>query len=380
MGQKDVDNGEDRGAATNDQLNDEQNRSDLASDPQDIWNEIQESKATGNMPSAGEDRGDERSQVETGERREAQQRTSEQPTNDGPKRTDAAPGASAATAADARGSDSDRQEPAKAGDQSLKDEMPASICGASKEVQELWLKQENALRSATGRAQSFQKRYEAMQRMPVSPAPSQQQQPPAPSPEKKGDAGRTQTPAPSDVLKQLDSIEEDYPEIANPLREILGDVNKRIDQLNEAETRRFGALVDREQTVLASQHPDWFATIKDNAEEFRNWLDDQPKRIRDAEMINRQHIVAGDLAAEMVGAFKQHLAGNGAGEKETASQPGNQETEQKDSRRKRQLAGSSAPSGNGGLPVVTGIQKDGDGETIWNQIQAEKTRRATTAA
>ncbi|MCV0395471.1 MAG: hypothetical protein K5872_22245 [Rhizobiaceae bacterium] len=199
------------------------------------------------------------------------------------------------------------------------------------------------------------------------------------------------------LVDELETMKADYPELADPLAKIIGVIDSRFaehDQREEgrrkaAENERQQAvaelttLLSEEETALESAHPGWGELLEANKETFRPWLEDQPKRLRDAAYRNEHAIVNAAEAAEVIAAFKTHLdpgktaapapaaATNGA----TTSSPPNPNPPLND-RRTRQLDATASPHRSGGRPTVSGIPKEGDPEEIWKAFDAEEAAQA----
>ena len=206
---------------------------------------------------------------------------------------------------------------------------------------------EHRLRSEEGRIRAAQARLQELSKTSAAP--------------QKDDG-------PEDISKALEGLKSDYPEIAEPISKVVAAINGRVEELDRAEqSRRMAAqnelqhMVEVQTAELERAHPDWFDTLKNNGSAFATWVEDQPKRIRDAAYRNAQQIVDASEAASVVAAFKDHL-GIGAKAPEHQHQPEND-------RRKRQLAASATPSRSAGKPTVSGIPDDGDPEAIWEAME-----------
>lgn len=200
---------------------------------------------------------------------------------------------------------------------------------------------------------------------------------------------RAAQPAGDDKIKEareaIRAHEEEYPEIAKPVAKALDAITEK--NAAEDKSRREAAateLADIERhatTMLAEKHPDWEAFLnKHGGDGFAAWLDDQPRRIRDAAYRNANSIVDGEGAIVLMDAYKAHVAGQSAAAAPApaptppAATAPNPPTSL-DDRRKRQLEATATPSQTGGRPTVTGIPEDGDPEVLWRQIAAEEARQ-----
>lgn len=181
---------------------------------------------------------------------------------------------------------------------------------------------------------------------------------------------------------EIAGMHTDYPEIAQPLAKALEKIDGKLDNLSkseqsalEADTAEFNSLVEAEKATLLAKHPDYADVLGKNAGPhgvFAKWLDDQPRRIRDAAARNATYIADGDGAIEVIEAFKTHLG------LIKPAQPSPQPAPQPalDDRRKRQIEGSSAPLGRGGRPTVSGIPPEGDPQAIWDAFEQQERARA----
>lgn len=211
---------------------------------------------------------------------------------------------------------------------------------------------ENDHKAVSGRVSAYQRKYEQLAK--------------AAQPVKKDE-----TVSPT---KAIEALMTDYPEIAGPLKEALGAIEGKLDNLDNAqESLRKDAetelltLIDDETARLEEKHPDWLETLKANGTAFAAWVEDQPRRIREMAYRNADAIVDADETAEVVSQFKTFLGKPAT--PETRTEPKNPTTPLSD-RRERQLAATSSPTKQGGRPVVSGIPEDGDPEQIWKAFDA----------
>jgi len=166
---------------------------------------------------------------------------------------------------------------------------------------------------------------------------------------------------------KLETLAEDYPEVAGPVSAAFQDMESRMERLNNAERARsqeaqeeLNSIIEGETNVLAQTHPDWQDTLKANGQAFLQWAEDQPRHMREAVQRNENSIVDGQAAIEVVGAFKHHL---------TALQKPAPSTSPQNSRRDRQLAGSSSPSRSGRAGSIADIPEEGDTGSMWNEME-----------
>lgn len=224
-------------------------------------------------------------------------------------------------------------------------------------------KLEQKARSAEGRATAHQRKIDELYR---------QMQPRDNSVEARLQQART----------KLVAAESDYPEYINPVAQVLDAVNENINQLSAAEQRRREAaqaelaeIVQDEEAKLAEVHPDWQDVLsKHGGPQFAAWVEDQPRRYRDAFVRNANAIVDSASVAEFIGAYKAHLGivpATAPAAPPLATQP-NPLTD----RRARQLAATASPTASARRPTVSGIPEEGDPAEIWNAFEAMDRARA----
>lgn len=205
-----------------------------------------------------------------------------------------------------------------------------------------------------------------------------------------------QRPAPKDGKKpsiveteEFKQLETELPEVAKPMKAALtaltDQVNAsqaRLDQLDGE--RRVAVLVGNEQR-LTEKHPDWDPATE--SKEFADWYAKQPAHRLAIINANKDAIVDVDAASEALAWFKADTGwkapaapkdADGKTAAKTDEAPSNKGSEL-EAKRALQREGADAPKTTGPVGAVSGIAKDGDPETIWNQIvaqeKAEKRRR-----
>src|SRR5690606_22850522 len=205
-------------------------------------------------------------------------------------------------------------------------------------------KLEQRIRSDDGRVAAYQRRIKELTQAAGKKEPSRQ--------------------ASVDARAAIEGIAEQYPDIAQPLQKVLDALDSRIEKLDERETSRTKAEVEEieahvraETEKLETEHPDWFDVISRNAAAFDAWVEDQPRRIREAAYRNSEHIISASEAAEVVAAFKKHLGASAeppaaqppqnvaapqAAQPASPAQPNTPPNSELNDRRKRQLAGSAS--------------------------------------
>lgn len=172
------------------------------------------------------------------------------------------------------------------------------------------------------------------------------------------------------------SFSEEYPEVAGPLAKFIGSLESRVTHQQKelaaiGYDRRKTAL-DEQASLLEADHPDWRDVAGNN--EFVDWVHTQPRHIQEAAYRNANEIVDAAEAADVVGRFK---AFRSASKNPPGSAPG-KTNERLAGKRQRQLE-SAAATRTRGPGVVSGIDKDGDPETIWRQLDEQEAREARRA-
>lgn len=180
------------------------------------------------------------------------------------------------------------------------------------------------------------------------------------------EGGQRATPLSDDSLNRL---REDYPEVAGPLLDVIGDLKAQISQLQAPvgalqQQQQVAALTAQEQ-LLASQHPDWLQAASDDR--FRGWLEEQPTSIKEAFARNESAIVDGADAALVIGKFKSDLGFAAPAQQRQAP------TNPVQDRRQRQIA-AGRDAGRNGPPASTGIAQD-DFDAAYDAFAAKAAMR-----
>ena len=235
---------------------------------------------------------------------------------------------------------------------------------------------EHRMRSDEGRLRSHRARIAELQRQ-IEGRPSD-------------DSATTKFKA---AREKLAAATAEYPEVGQPIAEAMDALDQQVSHVTAAEQGRRQAaqnelvsIIRTETARLTEAVPDWQDLVRDQA--FYSWVEDQPRRFRDALHENAADIVNATSAIDLLTAWKAHVAA--ASQQPPAPQPApaaatQQPTPQpspppQDKRRERQLAGATAPTGTTRAPVTSGIPAEGDPDLIWQQLaakrDAEKARHA----
>jgi hypothetical protein len=247
---------------------------------------------------------------------------------------------------------------------------------APEPLRESWKKERDRVKELEHRLKSDGGRISALQRKidELSRAASTAAQPAAPAAgEQKAPNAAQAAAATSDVFgsDQWKQIEEDYPEIAAPLRAAFASLKDEIEPIKQQsraveEDRQRAALI-AEQDRLTQEIPDWNQTLADNGVVFATWLDVQPRHLREAFERNREAITDAAEAADVVRRFKEHL---GTAQPQQPAPAGtSQHTGASNERRTRQLASLQAapakPAPRSSRPDMTDVDQ------IWAQLERE---------
>ena len=180
-------------------------------------------------------------------------------------------------------------------------------------------------------------------------------------------------PSGDDPLTQISS---DFPELYTPLSKAIESVNSRAEQVEAAQRGRIEAELSEEQArykeevgaqteALKKDHPDYLDVISKNVSKWQEWVEDQPRAIRDAVARNSEDITDAVAAAKVLSAFKAFL-----NPPETAPQPSPQSD-----KRQRQIGATASPGTGNRQPVVAGIPEEGDPQAIWDAFEKEEARK-----
>jgi hypothetical protein len=164
-------------------------------------------------------------------------------------------------------------------------------------------------------------------------------------------------------VKQLG---EDYPDL-KPVLETLVAAAERIDgveqQVGEAKTTAATAVTAPEVKALSAAVPNWTELAAD--ERFEAWVEDQPKKVRDAFHDNFDAITDAKSAADLVfKPFAEFIAPQRQEETGEGGQP-------KPSKRERQAAGAKGTTVT--APTTAGGDSD-DPNVQFAQAAAKKDR------
>lgn len=178
------------------------------------------------------------------------------------------------------------------------------------------------------------------------------------------------------------TFKEEYGEVAAPIgaafEQVLGTVKTLESQLSAINTdRRQDAVADQE-AVLDQDHADWRDVVADNETAFVDWVNAQPRHIKEAAIRNQSEIVDAAEAADVISRFKAHIDWKpkedspGEGDGQTDADEGREtgdgnQADQLSGKRQRQLEAGTGTRTKG-ISVSNGIPEEGDPDKIWAQM------------
>ena len=171
-------------------------------------------------------------------------------------------------------------------------------------------KMEHTIRSLNGRVRALTKRH-----MEARSSPS-----------------KDEADALAATRRTLEEKASEYPDILGPVVQTIDRLESKIARFDEATEQDRQALVAEEWDNFTSVHSDGMKAIESNATAWSSWLASQPQEIRDVIVANKDAIVDGQAAADVVTRFKEHIA--------VALEPPAPEPKTTDPRRARQLRGA----------------------------------------
>lgn len=174
----------------------------------------------------------------------------------------------------------------------------------------------------------------------------------------------------------LKAVADEYPEIAKPFMKVIGHLERRLAEFEpigkQVVQERVDAAVLAEENALRATHADYDAFLKANGKAFLDWVETQPRHIREAVDRNREVIQDAEEAADVISRFKAHMGVDGSRTANPAPNGGQQPLSGK---RTRQLAASAAPQGRT-ISASAGIPEDGDEKAIWAAFDALEERQS----
>lgn len=217
--------------------------------------------------------------------------------------------------------------------------------GANEQQRAAWEAAQRQIRDLTHRYQSANGRISALMRKQAEAATAA--------------TGKGQNEAAADPAAalfsdpELKAFEEEYGEIAKPIKKLIGTLSSQNQalqaQLSDIQTEREAALsvavIDREESVLSQAHPDWKDAAATPA--FAAWIRSQPDTLKQIALQNYDSISDGASAAKLLSLFKAEtgfsarkaITGNRA-----PAAPGPQKPDLSERRRRQIEAAAGMPS------------------------------------
>lgn len=172
----------------------------------------------------------------------------------------------------------------------------------------------------------------------------------------------------------LDSVSEEYGDVVGPVVNKVKDLTARLNDTAESDKLRIedinGELRDIQNEEIGkfeAEHPDGMDVISRNASVFRDWIEDQPKAIREAYEANLNAFTDGTAAALVVSRFKtalQEASQKASGEDTPPADP-NPTTSRLDKRRRNQMRGASASRSTSSQKQTGNLEPTSDDPDAW---------------
>jgi hypothetical protein len=160
----------------------------------------------------------------------------------------------------------------------------------------------------------------------------------------------------------VDELVSEYPDL-KPILDTLAEVASRVDgvasEVGEVKNAAVALATTPHEIALKQEVPNWAELARDDR--FLGWVDDQPKKVRDAVSANWDGITNATEAAEVFKSFEQFIA-----PKQQEDAGGGEP-----SKRDRQQSGARAATVT--APTSAGGDSD-DPEVIFAQAAAKKDR------
>lgn len=174
---------------------------------------------------------------------------------------------------------------------------------------------------------------------------------------------------PNEAQKALDDkvkqLREDYPEVADPLLELLAAEREKLNavtqKLETVEVDRQQAYIQQQEALLAEAHPDWRDTVA--TPDFQTWMEAQPLGIQKlAESYDARE------TSTVITLFKAE-SGVAAKAEAPVATPEQNATE---ARRREQLSGGVAIKSRPAPAVASGPPDDFEGAAAYYQAKKDR--------
>lgn len=172
----------------------------------------------------------------------------------------------------------------------------------------------------------------------------------------------------------LDSVSEEYGDVVGPVVNKVKDLTARLKDTAESDKLRIddingqlSDIQDEEIGKFEAEHPDGMDVISRNADVFRDWIEDQPKAVREAYEANLNSFTDGNAAALVVSRFKialQEASQQATGDDTPPADP-NPTTSRLDKRRRNQMRGASASRSTSPQKQTGNLEPTSDDPDAW---------------
>lgn len=166
---------------------------------------------------------------------------------------------------------------------------------------------------------------------------------------------------------KVKAAREEFGDVVGPVLDEIEELRARqADELRlkeedlKADKKALDALYDEQQSQFLKTNPDGFEVLEKNAKAFLDWIDDQPRVLRDAFKANEQAITNAAQAALLVGKFKEHLAGQKTPSPQSSLSQ----------RRARQLEGAGGEKNQRARPATTSPGDNADPSALFNHFSS----------
>lgn len=160
-------------------------------------------------------------------------------------------------------------------------------------------------------------------------------------------------PGEVDKLKaDLARVKEEFPEVGEVLDRMSAENDRRFASIDEASREAVLRRDAENEAAVEKVHPGFMQLLAGKKDVFDAWIDDQPRKIRDAYERNREIMVDAPEVVELVSAFKLHL---NPPPKDKPTNP----------RRERQLAALKTPTARGRGAVNAPEADSADDDAAW---------------
>lgn len=188
--------------------------------------------------------------------------------------------------------------------------------------------------------------------------------------------------------QRLEKVREEYGDVAEPIVDEINSLREQMEKDREALTQReqhehhlaqerYKAILDEQWSAFTAEHPDGLEAIQQNGDVFLEWIEDQPKELRDIFHANREEVVDGRGAALLVAEWKAAMADALADDPSSSQTPasGSEPPDRMQGRREQQLRGARSPRSTGRQRATGTPPPDSDDEGAWWDYWEERERR-----